>query len=63
MYRIEHPDGRIVTKHKHFERFYVKYPNFEDDELERFETESRKEAEEALEATNRNWTGFRIVEV
>lgn len=62
MYRIEHPDGRIVTKHKRFERFYVKYPHFADDELERFETESREEAEKALEATNRNWDGFRIVE-
>lgn len=62
IYRIKHPDGRIVTKHKSFDRYYVQYPDFCDEELEVFETENIEEAKSVLEATRRAWTDdFEIV--
>lgn len=62
IYRIKHPDGRIVTKHKRFDRYYVQYSDFCDKELEVFETENIEEAKSVLEATRRAWTDdFEIV--
>ncbi|MBR2255899.1 MAG: hypothetical protein IJ899_00875 [Blautia sp.] len=56
MYRIVHPDGRIVKKDKKLERYYVRYKTDMDEDMDVFETEDLSEAESVLEATRRAWT-------
>lgn len=62
MYRIVHPDGRIVKKDKRLERYYVRHQPDIDEDLDVFETEDLAEAESVLEATRRAWTDEFVIE-
>ena len=54
-------DGRVVLKHKKFDRYYVSDPimiNHIDTVL--YVTEDIKEVYEVLEATRNNWAGINV---
>lgn len=54
-YRIVSTDGRVVAKHKKFERCYVQHEPIYDEDLEVFETEDLDYAMSWLEATRSHW--------
>ena len=62
-------DGRVVLKHKKFDRYYVSDPiMITDMETELYMTEDLEQAYEVLEATKYHWAGinvdgWRVVEV
>ena len=51
-------DGRVVLKHKNFDRYYVSDSIIIDTVL--YTTEDLKEAYEVLEATKYHWSGINV---
>ena len=54
-------DGRVVLKHKDFDRYYVSDPiMITDMETELYTTEDLEQAYEVLEATKYHWAGVNV---
>ena len=54
-------DGRVVLKHKDFDRYYVSDPiMITDMETELYTTEDLEQAYEVLEATKYHWAGINV---
>ena len=54
-------DGRVVLKHKEFDRYYVSDPiMIADIETELYTTEDLGQAYEVLEATKYHWAGINV---
>lgn len=54
-------DGRVVLKHKDFDRYYVSDPIMITDlETELYTTEDLEQAYEVLEATKYHWAGINV---
>lgn len=54
-------DGRVVLKHKKFDRFYVSDPiAIPDLDTELYTTEDINEAYDILRATQYNWSGINV---
>ena len=54
-------DGRVVLKHKDFDRYYVSDPTMITDmDTELYTTEDLGQAYEVLEATKYHWAGINV---
>lgn len=64
VYSIKNKDGRVVRKHKKFDRYYVRGAEEWLDDLMDYKTTDINEAKSVLESTKKNWgDGWEIVEV
>ena len=65
VYSIKNKDGRVVRKHKKFDRYYVRGAEEWLDDLIDYKTKDINKAKSVLEATKKNWgdDGWEIVEV
>lgn len=65
VYSIKNKDGRVVRKHKKYDRYYVRYGEEWLDDLKDYKTKDINKAKSVLEATKKNWSddGWEIVEV